>query len=50
MTPEEVPYASLDDYHLIGFGSGVYYGSFRVVMPLEALAWSVHKSTDPKGL
>ena len=30
LTPEEVPYASLDDYDLIGFGSGVYYGSFRV--------------------
>ena len=29
VTPEEVPYTSLDDYDLIGFGSGVYYGSFH---------------------
>jgi flavodoxin len=24
--PEEVPYTSLSDYELVGFGSGVYYG------------------------
>jgi menaquinone-dependent protoporphyrinogen IX oxidase len=34
VSSEEVPYTSLDDYDLIGFGSGVYYGSFH-----EAL-WS----------
>ncbi len=27
--PEEVPYTSLDEYDLIGFGSGVYYGRFH---------------------
>ena len=24
--PEQVPFTSLDDYSLVGFGSGVYYG------------------------
>jgi flavodoxin len=24
--PEEIPYTSLDQYGLVGFGSGVYYG------------------------
>jgi flavodoxin len=32
LSPEEVPYMSLDDYDLIGFGSGVYYGSFHEVL------------------
>jgi flavodoxin len=32
VSPEEVPYTSLDDYALIGFGSGVYYGSFHEVL------------------
>jgi len=27
--PEEVPYTSLDEYDLVGFGSGVYYGRFH---------------------
>ena len=29
VTPEETPYTCLDDYDLIGFGSGVYYGTFH---------------------
>jgi flavodoxin len=29
VSPEEVPYTSLDEYDLIGFGSGVYYGRFH---------------------
>ena len=28
-SPEAVPYTSLDDYDLIGFGSGIYYGRFH---------------------
>jgi flavodoxin len=27
--PEEMPYTSLDEYDLVGFGSGVYYGGFH---------------------
>lgn len=27
--PEEVPYTSLTDYRLVGFGSGVYYGGMH---------------------
>jgi flavodoxin len=29
VTPEEMPYTYLDEYDLIGFGSGVYYGTFH---------------------
>jgi flavodoxin len=29
VAPDEVPYTSLDEYDLIGFGSGVYYGRFH---------------------
>jgi len=32
VTPDEVPYACLDDYELVGFGSGVYYGAFHEAM------------------
>jgi flavodoxin len=27
--PETLPYTILDDYDLVGFGSGVYYGRFH---------------------
>jgi flavodoxin len=27
--PEEVPHTSLEEYDLVGFGSGVYYGRFH---------------------
>ena len=37
VSPEEVPYTSLDQYDLVGFGSGVYYGRFH-----EALSNWVH--------
>ena len=29
VTPEEMPYTILDDYDLVGFGSGIYYGRFH---------------------
>ena len=29
VSPEELPYTSLSDDALIGFGSGIYYGSFH---------------------
>ena len=30
--PEEFPYTSLDDYELVGFGSGVYYGRLHAML------------------
>ena len=43
--PEDVPYASLNSYDLIGFGSGVYYGrvhetlsSWLTKLPAHALS------------
>lgn len=42
--PEEVPYASLDEYDLVGFGSGVYYGRFH-----EALWTWLHGLTDQRS-
>lgn len=30
--PEAVPYTILDDYDLVGFGSGVYYGRFHAAL------------------
>ena len=45
LPPEEVPYTSLDEYGLVGFGSGVYYGRFHEALvswvrglPEQALA------------
>ncbi len=30
--PEEIPYTSLTDYGLVGFGSGVYYGRMHAAL------------------